>query len=172
MIKINTSEVFVLTVSLLDDLYNSNVSNQNVIYDVRKQPYDISANPPIYGILEESTIVAGVYKKELLIDYPGTYIAYITCSGFSPNAEEIVVSHDYKKQYNISVEDVPRVSEVPTTSQTNRRVGLGKTDYIITKLKPDNSLTWDHPDTISGVTFAYYRDYEDNVPYLMGGSGD
>lgn len=172
MIKTNTSEVFVLTVSLLDDMYNSNVSNQNVIYDVRKQPYDISIVPPVYGILEESTIVAGVYKKEIIIDYPGTYIAYITCSGFSPNAEEIIVSHDYKKQYNISVEDVPRVSEVPTTSQTNRRVGLGKTDYIITKLKPDNSSTWDHPDTISGVTFAHYKDYEDNVPYLMGGSGD
>lgn len=172
MIRTNTSEIFVLTVTLFDDLYNTNVSNQSITYDVRKQPYDTPISPPVYGVLEESTVVAGVYKKELVIDYPGTYIAYITCSGFSPNAEEIIVLHDYKKQYNISVEDVPRVSEVPTTSQTNRRVGLGKTDYIITKLKPDNSLTWDHPDTISGVTFAHYRDYTDDAPYLMGGSGD
>lgn len=172
MIRSNTSEAFVLTVTLLDDLFNNDVSNKNVIYDIREQPYDISLTPPISGVLEESTIVAGVYKKEIVIDYPGTYLAYITCSGFSPDAEEIVVTHDYKKQYNISVEDVPRISETPTASQINRRVGLGRTDYIITKLKPDTSLTWDHPDTISGVTFAHYRDYEDDAPYLMGGPGD
>lgn len=172
MIASNTSEAFILTVTLLDDIFNSNISGQNITYDIRKQPDDISLIPPIQGILEESTIVAGVYKKEIVIDYPGTYVAYITCSGFSSDAEEIIIKNDYNKQYNISVEDVPRVSEIPTTSQINRRVGLGKTDYIITKLKPDNSSTWDHPNTISGITFAHYRDYEDDTPYLMGDSGE
>jgi hypothetical protein len=174
VIRADINEEFPVSVSLVDETKGIVVSNETVLYDVR-DTNDNALTPPLTGTMLESTVEPGIYVTELSIDTPGEYVLYATCSGFLPNTEEIVINeeniYDLVKQnrhYNISVEDVARSNSIPTASQAVRHVPLGKTDYIITRIKYDNMPDW-AGSTVSGTTYAWYKTIDDDVPYKIGG---
>jgi hypothetical protein len=176
MLEANINEAFPITVSLLDDSLAELVLDQVVSYDVRTID-DLPLTPPINGTLDESTVERGIYKKELSIPIPGSFICYATCSGFVSSTEEIVVNavnpidvSKYNLPYNISVIDVTRttVSGGVTASQLARNVPLGKTDYIVTLIKGDADLDWTNPVS-SGTSYAHYTATSSDLPFMMGG---
>ena len=174
MIRADINEEFPVSVSLVDETKGVVVTNKTVMYDVR----DIDDNPltpPLTGVLTESSVEPGIYTTELSIGVPGEYVLYATCSGFLPNTEEIKINEEsiyelvkQNRHYNISVEDVPRNNSIPTASQAVRHVPLGKTDYVVTRIKYDGMPDW-AGSTVSGTTYAWYRTIDDEVPYKMGG---
>jgi len=168
MIRVNVNETFPITVALVDEVDAVPATGRDVYYDVRQLPGDVVLTPPLEGVLPESTVEPGIYKTLASIDEAGTYVVYATCSGFLPNTEEIIVSHNYNRHYNTSVEDVIRSSASPNASQAVRNVGLGRTDYVITRIKPESAADWSGPATVSGIVYAHYRTTDDEVPFLMG----
>lgn len=171
MIRVNINEIFPITVSLVDETTGLPATGKDVYYDVRLQPDDLPLTPAMSGYLSESTVEPGIYTGLEYINTAGTYLVYATCSGFIPNTEEIVVRPNYNRHYNTSVEDVIRTTATPNASQAVRKVGLGKTDYVVTRIKPESATDWTHPATVSGIVYAHYRELDDDVPFLMGGSG-
>jgi hypothetical protein len=171
MIRVNVNEAFSITVTLIDETTGQVATGKTVYYDIRKQPGDLPLSPAVSGTLSESTVSAGIYKAMATIDTAGTYLIYATCSEFLPNIEEVVVVPEYNRHYNTSVEDVIRTSATPNASQVARNVGLGRTDYVVTKIKPDHAVDWGDPATVSGIVYAHYNTTDDDIPFLMGGSG-
>ena len=175
MIRVDLYEEFPLTAMIMDECSGELISSRVVYYNVLDED-DIPLSPPVSGVFDESTTNPGVYKKVLSLYQPGVYYAYATCSGFNAGVEEIIVNpeniYELAKQnrhYNISVEDVPRTTVTPTTSQIMRNVPLNKTDYIITKIKKDDTVDWSDPTVASGIVHAWYRDINDEVPFKMAG---
>lgn len=175
MIRVDKNEQFIITVALYDEDTNQNISGQTVYYDIRDVD-DLSLSPPASGVLNESSVESGIYRTTESVSEAGTYIIYTTCSGFNTNTEDLVVNeeniYDLTKQnrhYNIFVEDVIRTNVSVTPSQNTRNVPLNKTDYIITKLKPNDAVDWSDSATVSGTVYAWYKTLTDNVPYKMGG---
>ncbi|MFA6887281.1 MAG: hypothetical protein WCQ65_09965 [Fermentimonas sp.] len=175
MIRVNKNENFPILVSLVDESSGQLVSGETVSYDIRTIN-DSILSPPISGTLNESTVEQGIYKTIVSILISGSFICYATCSGFITNTEDIIVNpesiYELTKQnrnYNISVEEAVRTNESPTLSQTARKVGLNKTDYIVTKIKSDDESDWSSTTT-SGITYAHYYDFSDDLPYRMGGA--
>jgi len=174
MIEADKNELFPITVSLFDDNTAELVTGKTVVYDVRTID-DMQLTPPVSGSLTESTVEGGIYKKELSIPDSGSFICYATCSGFISSTEEIVINEvnsvdvsKYNLPYNISVIDVPRTTISGTTSQINRRVSVGDTDYVVTLIKRDEDLDWSSPVS-SGVSYAHYTSMDSDLPYMMGG---
>jgi hypothetical protein len=175
MIRVDINETFPIAVSLIDEETGALATGKTVLYDVRYVTDDPLV-PPISGTLIESTVEPGIYKSTGSISAPGQYIIYATCPGFVSSTEEIIVNPEniyvltkQNRHYNISVEDVIRENPVPTSSQTIRKVPMGMTDYIITKIKKDDQPDWDITTT-SGITYAWYRELDDRAPYKMGGA--
>jgi len=175
MIRVNVSEQFPITVALLDEETGEAATGQIVYYDVRKQPGDVSLSPPIAGTLSESTVEAGIYTMLSNISESGTYIIYATCSGFISSTEEVIVNEEdiyevvkQSRHYNISVEDVLRTETTPTADQIVRKVPLGRTDYVITRIKRDEDIDWSGTHVVEGRVYAHYRNDTDLVPYRMG----
>ncbi len=173
MIRVDKNEVFPISVALIDENTGQMATGQTVYYDIRDMN-DLPLSPPIAGTLPESAVEPGIYRKDEYIPTDGQFIIYATCSGFTSNTEEVIVNpesiYDLTKQnrhYNISVEDVIRENTIATPSQTIRKVGLGQSDYTITRIKYDSDTTWSGTTT-SGVVYAWYRDEEDCAPYKMG----
>ena len=173
MIRVDKNEVFPISVALIDENTGQMAAGQTVYYDIRHMN-DLPLSPPIAGTLPESTVEPGIYRAEESIPDGGEYIIYATCSGFTTNTEEVIVNpesiYDLEKQnrhYNISVEDVIRENAIATASQTVRKVALGNSDYVITRIKRDYETTWSGTTT-SGIVYAWYRDESDRVPYKMG----
>jgi hypothetical protein len=169
MIRVNINETFPVAVSLIDETSGTAATGKTVYYDIRKQPSDTSLSPPAAGTLVESSVEPGIYNTLESINESGTYIIYATCSGFISNTEEVIVSPNYDRHYNTAVEDVVRTSVTPTASQTARKVAVGNTDYVVTRVKPDHATDWSDLATVSGVVYAHYRDEGDSVPFKMGG---
>lgn len=174
MIRVNTNEIFPVTVQLVDEDIGELASGKTVYYDLRYFD-DTPLSPVVSGTMVESTATPGIYKTTTSIPNPGQYIFYATCSGFLPNIEEIIVNpeniYDLVKQnrhYNISVEDVIRENATPNASQAARNVPLGATDYVVTTIRKDGDANW-AATTTSGVVYAHYRDLDDKVPFRMGG---
>jgi len=173
MLRVDISEQFPILVSLIDENTGQLASGQTVYYDIR-QMNDFPLSPPVAGTLPESLVEPGIYRTEESIPLAGEYIIYATCSGFITNTEEVIVNpesiYDLEKQnrhYNISVEDVIRENAIATSDQTIRKVALGNTDYVLTWIKYDYETTWSGTTT-SGITYAWYRNESDRVPYKMG----
>lgn len=176
MIRVNKNEDFPIAVSLVDEVLGVVATGKTVYYDIRKQPDDVLLSPPKNGMLVESIVEPGIYTAVTSIDTNGSYVVYATCSGFTPNTEEIIVDEDniaelvkQNRHFNTSVEDVIRTNSVPDASQTARKVGVGKTDYILTRIKPNSASDWDDSATVSGSVYAHYRELDDDVPFMMGG---
>ena len=175
MIRVYKNEVFPIMASLIDESTGNNASGETVRYDVRYID-DSPLSPPINGVLPESSIEPGIYKKGISIPSAGTYIWLATCSGFPSGAEEIMVDEQdavsANRHYNISAEDVVRttVSGGATPSQVVRKVPQNETDYIITRIKADDAADWSSP-IASGTTHAWYNSTTDSLPYKMAGSG-
>jgi hypothetical protein len=176
MIRVDKNEQFIITVALLDENTNQNVSGQTVYYDIR-DTLDVPLSPPASGVLNESSIEPGIYRTTESVSEAGTYIIYATCSGFNTNIEELIVNeeniYDVAKQtqnYNISVEDVVRTtaSGFETTSQLARNVPYGYTDYLLTWIKADDDVDWSNP-VASGIVYAHYKNTSATLPYKMGG---
>jgi hypothetical protein len=177
--RVNVNETFYITASLVDETTGYMATGKTVYYDLRLQPGDTALSPPVSGTLEESLVEAGVYSSSALsLDTPGNYIAYTTSSGFTSEALDITILEEdpvadlvrQNRHYNTSVEDVIRTNTTATASQTLRKVGMGKTDYVITRLKADSDPDWT-TSTVSGVIWAWYRNLDDDVPYKMAGPG-
>lgn len=175
MIEANINESFPISVTLLDEGNSQLISGQVVSYDIRMLD-DLALTPPISGVLVESTVESGVYKKAFSLPSAGAYICYITCSGFFTNSEDILINEydttevaKYNLPYNISVIDVNRTESPGSASQIARNVPLGKTDYITTLIKRDADLDWSNPVS-SGNSYAHYTSIADNLPYKMGGA--
>jgi len=184
MIRVCTNESFPIVVTLLDEETGQAASGKTVYYDIREQPEDLPLDPAVSGTLIESTVEAGVYKTSELktISGVGSYIIYATCSGFISGTEELMVTAeaDYTdlaalvkqtRHYNISVEDVIRTNDDPTTSQVNRKVPFGRTDYVITKIKRDTDPDWSGAYVAEGRTYAWYARSNSKTPYKMGDDG-
>lgn len=182
MIRVCANESFPIVVTLLDEETGQAASGKIVYYDIRKQPEDLPLVPPVSGTLTESTIEAGIYKEVKSVGDVGPYIIYATCSGFISGTEElnVVEEADYSdlsalvkqtRHYNISVEDVIRTNDDPTTSQIVRKVPHGRTDYVITKIKRDTDLDWSAPDIATGIVYAWYARSNAKTPYKMGDDG-
>lgn len=176
MIRANVGERFMIVVALWDEAVGINASGRTVYYDIRDEN-DNPLFPPINGTLIESTVASGIYKKILSIDVPGEYVCYAVCDDFYSSTEEIIINQENiydevkaSRAYNLKVEDVVRDSTVPTASQLVRNVPLGSTDYIITYIKNDDDLDWSYP-TASGVSFAWYKTINSEMPFKMGDSG-
>ena len=92
MIRITVSDVFPVAITLLDNTGNP-VTGENVLYDIRKTD-DTALSPPNNGSLLESTVSSGVYKQNLVIDTAGTYICYVTCSGYPTQTRNIIVNQE------------------------------------------------------------------------------
>lgn len=175
MIRVDVLETFPITVSLVDESTGALVSGETVTYDIRDSS-DASLSPPINGTLTESTVTSGIYKIFTNIPTSGDYILYTNATGYAANTEDIIVNpekiYDLIKQtfhYNTSVQDVIRLNDTPTASQTTRNVPLNKTDYIITKIKNNSDIDWSSADT--GIVYAWYTSITDTVPYKMSDSG-
>lgn len=174
MIRVDIDEQFPVSVQLLNERTNKLVPYRTVTYKV----LDVDDNPlapPVSGTMSESTSTRGIYNTEISISTAGKYVFYATCSGFSVNAEEILVNpeslYDLTKQnrhHNIGVEEVLRENAMATASQTTRNVALNKTDYVINRIKLDSDSDW-AGTTVSGNIYAWYRNLGDDVPYKMGG---
>jgi hypothetical protein len=177
MIRVNVNEAFPITVALIDETQGIAATGQTVYYDVRLQPTDSALSPPLNGLLTESTVEPGIYTTMQSIDTAGTYLVYATCSGFITNTEEIIVNTEniyevikQNRHYNTSVEDVIRTNATPSASQTIRKVGLNKTDYVVTSIKGNSDSDWSGT-VASGIVYAWYRNEDDVVPFKMGGPG-
>ena len=173
MIRVDKNEVFPILVSLIDENTGQLATGQTVYYDIRQMD-DFPLVPSVAGTLTESLVEPGIYRSNESIPTDGEYIIYATCSGFITNTEEVIVNpesiYDLEKQnrhYNISVEDVIRENAIANASQTLRKVALGESDYVITRIKHDNDTTWSGTTT-SGVVYAWYRNEGDCAPYKMG----
>jgi hypothetical protein len=174
MIRVDIDEQFPVSVQLLNERTNRLVKYRTVGYEV----LDVDDNPlipPVSGTMTESTSTRGIYNTEISLSSAGRYIFYATCSGFSENAEEILVNpeniYELTKQnrhYNIGVEEVLRTNAIATASQTTRNVALNKTDYVINRIKMDSDSYW-NGTTVSGNIYAWYRNLGDDIPYKMGG---
>jgi hypothetical protein len=174
MIRVDKNELFVITVGLIDEATGEYVPGQTVNYDIRIGHNDASLSPTVAGTMIESSVQLGVHRVRLSLPNDGEYICYTTCSGFTTGTEEIIVNpesiYDLAKQnrhYNISVEDVIRTTVSGTYSQTVRKVPYMRTDYVITRIRKDGYTDWDHPTTVTGTTYAWYRNETDLVPYKM-----
>lgn len=174
MIESNINESFPISVTLMDENTSQLISGQTVYYDIRMID-DLALTPPINGTLVESTVESGIYKRAISIPLAGTYICYITCSGFFTNSEDIVINEEspvdvakYNLPHNISVVDVVRTNSVASASQLGRNVALGNTDYITTLVKRDSDLDWSNPVS-SGNAYAHYLSTSTDLPYKMGG---
>jgi hypothetical protein len=175
MIRADKGEQFPITVSLMEATGQS-VPGQIVHYDIR-DANDNPLSPTVSGTFIESSVEFGIYRIVENVGDAGTYIIYVTCSGFVTSTEELVINeeniYEITKQtqnYNISVEDVLRTT-IPgneTISQLIRKVPYEKTDYLITWIKADDALDWSNP-VVSGTVFAWYKTTLDNLPYKMGG---
>ena len=91
MIRVGASELFTVSANLIDELTGMAYSGGVVLYDIRRIPYDLSPTTTASGVLTESLDTPGVYATTISINDPGAYLAYATCSGFAPAAEEIVI---------------------------------------------------------------------------------
>ncbi len=176
MIRVNVNETFPIIASISDECTGGDlVSGQIVQYELRDIE-DSELSPGVSGVLTESLVAPGIYRSTASVPTSGLYLIYTTCSGYLPNTEELFINpeniYDLVKQnrsYNISVEDVLRENVSSTASQTIRNVSLDVTDYITTHVKWDDSPTWSGA-TVSGVSYAWYRSVDDEIPYKMGSS--
>ena len=177
MIRVNTGEYFPILVALVDEANGVNATGETVYYDIRDEN-DNTLAPPVSGTLTESTTEPGIYRTTLSLPDPGEYIIYASCedSSYLANIEGVIVNPEniytlvkQNRHYNIAVEDVLRTNPAPTASQTLRKVELGQTDYIINKIKMDNTFDWSGGTVASGTIYAYYRTLEDEIPYKMEG---
>lgn len=176
MIEASVNESFPIAVTLMDEEMARLVAGQVVTYDVRTLN-DLELSPPISGTLHESSVENGIYKAEINLTDIGSYICYATCSGFFTSSEEILINNSFidivscSFPHNISVTDVVRssVDIERTTSQINRQVPFGKTDYILTAIKRDTDVDWSNPVS-SGVSYAHYSSIDALLPYRMGAS--
>jgi hypothetical protein len=66
------------------------------------------------------------------------------------------------RQWNISTEDILAGSSI-----LSRNVAVGKTDYIIIKIKEDADSDWSNPIREEKL-YAWYRYVGDDRPYYMG----
>lgn len=177
MIIVNVNESFPIVAGLYDEEAGTAATGKTVNYEVRKQPGDTVLSPTVTGTLTESSITPGIYKANISLSVAGIYLVYITCTDFMSNVEEVIVNSEniyeiikQSRHYNISVEDVVRTSSTPTASQTTRKVPIGRTDYVVTKIKPDSDLDWSGGSVVTGTVYAWYRNNTDRAPYKMGGS--
>lgn len=173
MIRVDTNEYFPVSICLLDETTGQYVSGRSVNYVLRT----VGGSTVSSGTFTESVNDEGVYKTSLNISSSGNYIFYATSSGFLTTTEDIVVNEEsvyelvkQNRHYNISVEDVIRTDDPATASQAARNVPLNKTDYIVTKIKPDTDSDWSG-SVVSGTVYAWYASITDEVPYKMGGDG-
>jgi len=170
VIRTDIGESFVISVALWDEGSGENAPGQVVYYDLRDNN-DNPLAPPVSGTLTESVITPGIYLKTLTIDTAGNYICYATASNFFSSSEEIIVNieslYDLTKQHNVFVEDIPRTNVTPTASQIARNVPIGKTDFIINKIKKSSETDWS-VTTTSGAVWAWYNNITDELPYKMG----
>jgi len=179
MIRVNTGEYFPILVALVDETNGVNATGETVYYDIRDENDSILA-PPVSGTLTESTTEPGIYRTTVSLPDSGEYIIYASCadSSYLANIEGVIVNPEniynlvkQNRHYNIAVEDVLRTNPAPTASQTLRKVDLGQTDYIINKIKMDNTFDWSGGTVASGTIYAYYRTLEDEIPYKMSDDG-
>jgi len=182
MIRVCVNESFPIVVTLLDEETGQTASGKMVNYDIRVQPDDLPLAAPIYGALTESTVETGIYRTMQEISEVGSYIIYATCSGFASSTEEVMVVPEVNytdlealikqtRHYNISVEDVVREDKDATLSQVVRKVPIGRTDYVVSRIKRDTDIDWSGTHVAEGKTYAWYARTNSKAPYKMGDDG-
>lgn len=94
MIRANINEQVPITVSLLDDSSGEMVGGESVTYEAREHSSDPLFPAYMSGTLDESEHTTGVYHKLLAFPEPGHFVVYVTCSGYSSDAENVWVDND------------------------------------------------------------------------------
>ena len=163
MLSVNVNESFYLTVVLVDD--DSMGSGENVSFTV----LDNADNVILSGTLDESPQFSGTYSKEISLPSPGDFRAYYTVQGYPTGIEYIKVEQEsladlikQNRQTNMSVENVLATQDIP-----NRNVAVGRTDYVIIRIKRDSDTNWDSPITTRRL-YAWYAQMGDDQPVYMG----
>ena len=163
MLSVDINEKFYLTVVLVDDL--SMGSGESVSYTV----VDSLDNPTTSGMLTESVDFVGTYSKEISLSVSGDYRVYYHVDHYPTGMEYVKVKPEslaelikQNRQSNMSVENVFAVSDIPV-----RNVAIGRTDYIIVRLKADNDTDWSNP-VVERSLYAWYAAMGDDQPIYMG----
>ena len=165
MIKVDSGETFYITTTLVDK--NSMESGVFVSYSI-KGANDVVT---LSGVLIEDTTYSGVYSKSISIETPGNYKVFYNAEGYPTGVENIIVAEEslsklikQTRQWNLATENV-----LATSSILERNVAVGRTDYIIIKIKNDIDINWDNPIREEKI-YAWYKVMGDNSPYYMGES--
>ena len=92
MIRVNIADVFPIA-SIVTDVSGQPAIGKNVYFDIRYTD-DTVLSPPNNGVMVESTVASGIYKQDISINTAGSYICYITCTGFLTDTKDIIVNQE------------------------------------------------------------------------------
>ncbi len=89
MIRVNVSEAFPITSTIFDD-QNNQISGETIQYEICYLD-DSPLVPPNTGTFLESTTASGIYIANIVVNIPGNFLCYVTCSGYPTSVKELVV---------------------------------------------------------------------------------
>lgn len=163
MIRIDAGEQFSIMAVLVDE---DSMGGGVPVYYTIKNSHDVVIDS---GTLIEDTTYSGIYTKYVTISAAGNYKVFYKSSGFSSGVEEIIVRKEalselikQMRQHNISMENVSAIDNI-----SSRNVAIGKTNYIIIKIKNDSDVDWSNPVSERKVYF-HYKNMGDDQPYYCG----
>ena len=141
MIKVDVGEHFSIIATLVDE--DSMGTGLSVAYGIKNSSGTIVDS----GTLIEDTTYSGVYSKNISLSSSGNYIAFYEAVDYARGAENIVVVEEplarlikQVRHWNMATENVLAAVDIPS-----RNVAIGKTDYIIIKIKDDDDSDWSSP---------------------------
>jgi hypothetical protein len=119
-------------------------------------------NPDQYKADISGLASAGEYTATLSgiqedLDNPDQYKADVSI--FALDIMKLVKQN---RQWNMSTENIVAASGI-----VGRNVAIGKTDYIVIKIKEDSALDWSGPIREEKI-YAWYKNMGDSSPYYMG----
>ncbi|MBW1799215.1 MAG: hypothetical protein JRJ85_00665 [Deltaproteobacteria bacterium] len=163
MIRVDSGEEFYVTTTLVD--VDSMGSGKDVLYTIKNNSDAVIDS----GALVENTTYSGIYSKNVAINTVGSYKVFYECTNYPTGVEDIIVTAEslsklikQTRQWNMATENV-----LATTNILARNVAIGKTDYIIIKIKEDAAIDWSSPIREEKV-YAWYKALGNDQPYYIG----
>lgn len=113
-----------------------------------------------YDSIEDYTFVAD--GGALLLEYDRYAYGVNDAGSLETEIDGIGKLIKQVRQWNIATEDVLATVVIP-----NRNVAIGKTNYILIKIKEDSDSDWSNPIREEKI-YAWYKYVGDDRPYYMG----
>ena len=163
MIRVDAGEQFSIMATLVDE--GSMGEGLSVYYSIKSSAGMVIDS----GGLTEDTTYSGIYSKYVTINVVGNYKVFYGSVDYASGAEEVIVTEEslaklikQVRQHNMSMENVLATVNIPA-----RNVAIGKTNYVIIKVKNDSDVDWSSPISERRV-YSHYRNMGDDQPYYMG----